>query len=108
MRAGGESRIMNTRSATWTPPSPLPRIEPAITKMTIPGVVPLSAIENAPSTSPTTHDPRTATSPPPPSHGAGNRVSLRPVALAEPAPHEAGAARHDRQRDRSHQPLSLG
>src|SRR2546429_458184 len=31
---------MNTRSATWTPPSPEPRIAPATRNTTTPGVVP--------------------------------------------------------------------
>src|SRR4051812_46982415 len=62
-RAGGESRTMNTRSETWTPPRPEPRIAPASRNSAIPivvgtgapltGSVPLSDSDAAPSTRPT-------------------------------------------------------
>ena len=56
--SGGERRTISTRSATWTPPSPLPRIAPASRNSTSPGV-PGTPSEMPPRTSPTAHDPRT-------------------------------------------------
>src|SRR5918993_61703 len=61
-RSGGERRTMNPRSATWTPPSPEPRIAPAPTNRVMPSTdgtgspaasTPLNEIEPAPRTSPT-------------------------------------------------------
>ena len=44
---------MKTRSATWTPPRPLPTIAPAVTKRPIPAAVPGRPSETTPITSPT-------------------------------------------------------
>ena len=88
---------MNTRSATWTPPSPLPTMAPATTKIAIPGVVDGSARATTPRVSPTTHEARTAIS-----------VRFGPYrSTSRPQPN-AGQDRHDDEHQRDVQELALG
>ena len=96
-RSGGDSRIMNTRSATWTPPSPLPRIAPAMTNVAMPAVVPLNPSEATPSNRPTTHETRTAIS-----------VRFGPErSTSQPHPKLATIATTVSEIE-AHQPLALG
>ena len=86
-RSGGDSRTMSTRSATWTPPRPLPRIAPATRKIAMPGVVPLSPSDDDAQQQP--DDPR---------REDRDQRPLRAEPVDQLAPAEARDDRHDRQR----------